>query len=205
LSLFKDTYQTIKAPAEALFKDKGSKFIGYAFPATNEETVKRHLQDLWKQYHDATHICYAYIIGPNGEATRANDDGEPSNSAGKPIQRAIQSADLTNVVVYIVRYFGGTLLGVPGLINAYGNCARMVLELAAKEECVMEELFSIQCDYAYENEVFRLIKQQQIHIVLIDKGAQMTVEVAVRKLKAAMLEDTVKKNPHLSLLYKGSR
>ncbi|MCB9261673.1 MAG: YigZ family protein [Flavobacteriales bacterium] len=119
------TFKTIKKSTEVLFKERGSKFIGYAYPIENEKDIKEKLDNLKIQYPDATHICYAWILGNN---YRANDDGEPNNSAGQPILREIKSKELQNVLVAVVRYFGGKKLGVSGLIEAYGESAKMALE-----------------------------------------------------------------------------
>ncbi len=125
----KDTYKTLAKPSEEiLFKEKNSKFYGYAFPVTNEDEIKNHLETLRKQHHGAVHFCYAFQIGTNKIQYRANDDGEPSNSAGMPIYGQIQSFGLTNVLVVIVRFFGGVKLGVGGLISAYRTAAQMALE-----------------------------------------------------------------------------
>lgn len=122
------TYQTIANPGESLFRDRGSKFFGYAFPVTGEDDIRKKLDELKSTYPDATHICYAWILGKDRDQYRANDDGEPSNSAGQPILREIQSAGLTYVLIAIVRYYGGKKLGVPGLINAYGVAAKEALD-----------------------------------------------------------------------------
>ena len=127
----KDTYNTIALPSpEILYKEKNSKFFGYAFPVTNEEEIKTHLEQLRKQHHGAVHFCYAYQLGTESFTFRANDDGEPSNSAGMPIYGQIQSFDVTNILVVVVRFFGGIKLGVGGLISAYRTAAQMALEEA---------------------------------------------------------------------------
>ena len=124
-----DTYKTIEFPSEEiLFKEKGSKFFGYAFPVTTEEAIKEHLEILKKQHHTARHWCYAWQLGKSYELYRANDDGEPSNSAGMPIYGQLQSFELTNILLVVVRYFGGTKLGVGGLIQAYKTTAQWALE-----------------------------------------------------------------------------
>lgn len=122
------TYRTISGPAKAELREKGSRFLAFAFPVQDEEAIKNHLDDLREKYPDATHHCYAWVLGAEGEQYRANDDGEPGNSAGKPIHRQILSANLTFVLVVVVRYFGGTKLGIPGLIHSYGKAAEEVLK-----------------------------------------------------------------------------
>ena len=129
MSEIKDTYKTIDSSFEGeIFKDRGSKFIGYCFPILNEDEVKPLIENLKKQHHNARHWCYAWQIGTNKVRYRANDDGEPSNSAGQPIYGQIQSFDVTNILVVVVRYFGGTKLGVGGLINAYRKGAQLALD-----------------------------------------------------------------------------
>jgi uncharacterized YigZ family protein len=139
MSLFSDTYHQIERNAEFSLKEKGSKFLAYSFLVTQEQDIKAHLMALKSQFPDATHHCYAYVIGQDSQSQRANDDGEPSNSAGRPILKAIISAELTNVLVVVVRYFGGTLLGIPGLIQAYGESATGVLMLSGKVQKMQEE------------------------------------------------------------------
>ena len=144
----KDTYKTITRPSEqVLFKDKNSKFFGYAFPITNAEDIFPHLENLRKKHHAARHWCYAYQIGTETITFRANDDGEPSNSAGQPIYGQIQSFKLTDVLVVVVRYFGGVKLGVGGLINAYKTTAKMALETSKIIQKTINEEFKITFDY----------------------------------------------------------
>ncbi|MDB9961800.1 YigZ family protein, partial [Oceanihabitans sp.] len=148
----KDTYNTITKPSEAmLFKDKNSKFFGYAFPVLNEDDVKSHLETLKKTHHSARHWCYAYQLGTleSNRSYRANDDGEPSNSAGMPIYGQLQSFDVTNTLIVVVRYFGGVKLGVSGLINAYRTAAQMALESSKIEERTINIEYCIS--FAYKN------------------------------------------------------
>ena len=134
-----DTYKTIEKPSEGLFKDKGSKFISFAFPVDNEEEIKEIVQSIKKEHHSARHHCYAWRLGADQLLFRANDDGEPSSTAGKPILGQIQSFDLTNILIVVVRYFGGTLLGVSGLINAYRNAALDAINQAEIVEKLVEK------------------------------------------------------------------
>ena len=136
------TYQTLKSPIQAEFKDKGSRFLAFAYPVLTAEQVKKHVDDLRQEHHKARHWCYAYRLGVDGNQFRANDDGEPSGSAGRPILGQIDSFELTDVLVVVVRYFGGTLLGVPGLIHAYKTSTQMVLENAQIIEKNIEKIFS---------------------------------------------------------------
>jgi len=162
----KDTYKTITTTSkEILFKDRNSKFYGFAFPVTTEEEVKNNLEALKKQHYQARHWCYAWVLGKKYERFRANDDGEPSNSAGAPIHGQLQSFDLTNVLVVVVRYFGGTKLGVGGLINAYKTAAKMALETTTILEFTIDVQFKISFEYPLMNTVMRLIKDENIKII----------------------------------------
>lgn len=157
-------YVTLAAPATALFKDRGSKFHAYAYPVYTAADIKERLQALKKEHPKAVHHCYAYRLGTDGLQFRANDDGEPSGSAGKPILGQIDSAGLTNVLVVVVRYFGGTLLGVPGLINAYKTAAADAFATVGREEKWIEQLLLINCDYNAISEVLYLLKQNEATI-----------------------------------------
>lgn len=157
-----DLYKTIQSPSEGLYKEKGSKFIAYAYPKCSEEAIKAQLQDLRKRYHDASHHCYAWRLGPDLELHRANDDGEPSGSAGKPIYGQIQSRELTNVLVVVIRYFGGTLLGVGGLINAYRSAASNALDRSHIVEMKVYSRLKVEFGYAHMNSVMKLIKDNNL-------------------------------------------
>ncbi len=157
--LFTDTYKTITQPATGEFKDKGSKFIGFAFPIASEEDVKQQLALLKKEHYTAAHHCYAFVLGNGKEIQKSNDDREPNNTAGKPILRSILSHDLTNIAVVVVRYFGGKLLGVPGLIQAYGEAANEALKAASVQEKIICEHYLVTGNYEHENEVYKAYKQ----------------------------------------------
>ncbi len=176
----KDTYKTIlKATEETLFKDKNSKFYGYAFPVSNEESVKKSIEILKKKHHSARHWCYAYKIGTENVKYRANDDGEPNNSAGMPIYGQIQSYELTNVLIVVVRYFGGVKLGVGGLINAYKTSAQLSLEVSKIVERTINVVYLITFDYINMNKVMRLIKEHQLKIIdqKLELNCQITISV----------------------------
>ena len=161
----KDTYKTIESPSEEiLFKEKNSKFFGYAFPVSTTDEIKIHIDQLKKQHFGAVHFCYAYQIGTEKIEFRANDDGEPSNSAGIPIYGQIQSFGLTNILIVVVRFFGGTKLGVGGLITAYKTTAQLVLENASIIEKTIDVQFKITFDYKNINKVMRIIKEKQLEI-----------------------------------------
>ena len=163
---FKDTYNTIEFPSEeVLFKEKNSKFFGYAFPLETEEDVKPLIETLRKLHPNAGHFCYAYQIGADTVTYRANDDGEPSNSAGMPIYGQIQSFSVTNLLIVVVRIFGGVKLGVGGLISAYKTTAQMVLETCEIIEKTIDIHFTIAFDYQNMNKVMRVIKEKKLEIV----------------------------------------
>lgn len=184
----KDTFNTILKPSEeVLFKDKNSKFFGYAFPVKNEDAVKFHLNTLKKQHHAARHWCYAYQIGTETIKFRANDDGEPSNSAGQPIYGQIQSFKLTNILIVVVRYFGGVKLGVGGLINAYKTTAQLALEASKIIEKTIDIEFLITFDYKNMNKVMRIIKEKQIKIINQKLELSCELQISVRKNDAQLI------------------
>jgi uncharacterized YigZ family protein len=186
----KDTYQTLAAPApEILYKEKNSKFYGYAFPVTSEEEIKIHLEQLRKQHHGAVHFCYAFQFGTDTIYYRANDDGEPSNSAGMPIYGQIQSFGLTNVVVVVVRFFGGVKLGVGGLISAYRTAAQMVLQEAEIVEKTIDIYYKVSFDYKNMNKVMRIIKENNLEIVAQRMNESCEIDIATRKKNAEKIFD----------------
>lgn len=185
MEIEKDTYRTILKPSEeVLFKEKGSKFFGYAFPVSSEENIKEHIENLKKQHHSARHWCYAWQLGKNYEHYRANDDGEPSNSAGMPIYGQLQSFDVTNILVVVVRYFGGTKLGVGGLIQAYKTTAQMALETCKIVEKTIDENFLLKFEYPEMNIVMRILKDEDIHLVQQKMEMGCEFQIAVRKKDA---------------------
>lgn len=181
----KDTYRTIvKASDESLLKDRGSKFYGYAFPVTSEEEIKAHIENLKKQHHTARHWCYAWQLGMEYNTYRANDDGEPSNSAGMPIYGQLQSFDVTNILVVVVRYFGGTKLGVGGLVQAYKGAAQLALEKSNIVQRTINLSFLLKFDYPEMNVVMRILKDENIKIVKQQMELNCAIEIAVRKKDA---------------------
>lgn len=158
----KIAFRTIKEPSEGLFKDRGSKFNAFAFPVRNEAEIKEILDNLKKEYHDARHHCYAWRLGPNPVTFRANDDGEPSSSAGKPILNQIEKADLINVLVVVIRYFGGTLLGVGGLINAYRTAAESAIRNSRIIRKKIQHHYTLRFEYARMNEVMTVMKEYRL-------------------------------------------
>ena len=180
-----DFYKTITKPSvETLFKDRNSKFYGYAFPVKSEEAVKIFLEFLRKKHYSARHFCYAWQLGVESFRYRANDDGEPSNSAGMPIYGQIQSFELTNILVVSVRYFGGTKLGVSGLINAYRSSARLALESSIIEEKTIDIFFQLNFEYDLMSKVLRIIKENSILIQEQELEMNCELIIAVRKSNA---------------------
>jgi len=183
--MLEDVYKTIEKPSEeTLFKEKGSKFFGYVFPVLSEEDVKEHLEDLRKQHHAARHFCYAYQLGIEDVKFRANDDGEPNNSAGLPIYGQIQSFEVTNILIVSVRYFGGTKLGVGGLISAYKTSAQISLEAADILEKTINIYYKLTFEYDMMNAVQRVIKEKNIDIT--NQKLEMNCEytISIRKKDA---------------------
>ena len=178
----RDSYRTIISAAnETLFKEKGSKFFGYAYPVSSEEEIRERLDHLKKVHHSARHWCYAWVLGQGYDRYRANDDGEPSNSAGAPIHGQIQSFDLTNVLVVVVRYFGGTKLGVGGLIQAYRTSARLALEASKITTRTINDEFVIRFPYSEMNTVMRLVKSEGLSIIEQKMELDCEFMISVRK------------------------
>ena len=174
----------MQASKEGLFKDRGSKFYGYAFPVTNEEEIKEKIELLKKQHYNARHWCYAWQLGENYDHYRANDDGEPSNSAGMPIYGQLQSFNVTNVLVVVVRYFGGTKLGVGGLIKAYKNSAKLALENSIIIHKTIDEEFLIKFEYPEMNAIMRIIKDENISIINQKMELDCQFIISIRKKEA---------------------
>jgi uncharacterized YigZ family protein len=172
------SFFTIKNATETLYKEKGSKFISFAFPVSTEEEIKTHLHSLRKKYFDATHHCYAYMLGAERKIFRAADDGEPAHSAGTPILNQIKSYGITNVLVVVVRYFGGTKLGVGGLVQAYKLAAEEALKVAIKIEIEITEMLQVGFEYDVQPEIMRLIKD--FNLDLIHSQYSTKVEMKLR-------------------------
>ena len=160
-----ETYITIPKQGEGLYKEKGSKFIAYAIPVQTVEEVKNIIKEYQKQYHDARHVCYAYMLGADREEYRANDDGEPSGTAGRPILGQINSRNLTNILVIVIRYFGGILLGTGGLIVAYKQAASEALDNAGQIEKIVEITHNVFFNYQQMNDIMRIIKEEEATII----------------------------------------
>lgn len=179
--LFDDTYKTINAPAEGVFRDRGSKFIGYAHPIQTEEDVKPILAKIRLEHPKARHFCWALRLSPDRSIFRIQDDGEPSGTAGRPILNTLLSADITNVLVVVVRYFGGTLLGVPGLINAYKTAAAEAIQAAEIVDKTVNDIYEIKFDYLLMNDVMRLIKEEKLTVLSQNFDNDCSIKIEVRK------------------------
>ena len=179
-----DSYLTIAAAAEAIYKEKSSKFLAYAYPVHTEEEIRELLEVLYKRYYDATHHCYAWRLGPHGETFRANDDGEPSGTAGKPILGQLLSNSLTNCLIVVVRYFGGTKLGVSGLIQAYKESAAEVIAASQIIEQTVDRVFTLEYPYLVMNDVMRIIKEEQPNILSQEFDNLCTMHLSIRESRA---------------------
>lgn len=189
--MFDDTYYTIAGPAEGLYKEKGSKFMAFAFPVRTAEEVKGHLERLRKEYFDARHHCYAYILGPTKDAYRANDDGEPSGTGGRPIYGQLLSADLTDTLVVVVRYFGGVLLGASGLANAYKTAAHDAISHAEIIEKTIDVHYRLHFEYAAMNDVMRIVKDFGLVPTNQDFNLDCRLDLSVRQSQSNRLYDAV--------------
>jgi uncharacterized YigZ family protein len=185
-------YYTIEKPSVAEFRDRGSKFLAYAYPVQTVEDFKKHLKALKEEHPKAVHHCFAYRIGTDNNNFRANDDGEPSGSAGKPILGQIDSKQLTNVAVIVVRYFGGTLLGVPGLINAYKTSTSLALQLTPVVQKPVLVIYELQFDYTMMNDVMVIVKR--FHCVVMQNEMQLfcRLQLGVPKSEEQLFLDKLK-------------
>lgn len=199
--LFEDTYLTIAQPCEGLYKDKGSKFIAFAYPVRNEEEIKKLLVDLRKEHFNARHHCFAFRLGADKQSFRANDDGEPKYTAGKPILGQIQSKDLTNILIVVVRYFGGTLLGVGGLINAYRQAAADAIENAVIIEKVVNDVYQITFDYLQMSQVMKIIKDENLEQIQQNFDLDCNLVFSVRKNNLNKMLELFSKISNLELKY----
>ncbi len=199
--LFDDTYKTIALPVEGLFKDKGSKFIAFAYPVSHEDEMKVYYARLKKEHFSACHHCYAFRLGADKMTFRVNDDGEPQNTAGKPILGQIQSNDLTNIAIIVVRYFGGTLLGVGGLINAYKLAAADVIANARIITKTVNEIYELSFDHAVLNDVMKIIKKEKLEIIEQQFDLSCRIVYSLRKTSADKIAQQLKKLVSVHLKY----
>jgi uncharacterized YigZ family protein len=176
-----DTYKTISGPAEGIYKEKGSKFLAYSFPVTNENQIKEITSRLKKEHHSARHHCFAWRLGANHQLFRVNDDGEPSGTAGRPIYGQIIHHDVTNILVVVVRYFGGILLGTSGLINAYKQAAADVLSNAITVKKIIETTIAVEFDYLAMNDFMTVLKEFDLEMKESKFDLNCTAKILVRK------------------------
>jgi len=188
-----DSYKTIEDISEGLYKEKGSKFLAFAHPVNTVDQVRSLLEHYRKTYYDARHVCYAYSIGPEGEEYRANDDGEPSGTAGRPILGQIQSFGLTNVLVVVIRYFGGILLGTGGLVVAYKAAAAEALQAAAVLEKTVDTDFELRFEFPFMNDVMRIVKNMDAQIVGQGYEMDCIMKLRIRKGEADRLKGALSK------------
>lgn len=202
--LFDDTYHTIEKPAEGIFRDRGSKFLAYAYPVINESELKSQLSILKSEHPKANHHCWAMRLTPDRSVFRLNDDGEPSGTAGRPILNTLLSQNLTNVAVVVVRYFGGTLLGVPGLINAYKTAAEDALKQATIIEKTVNDVYTISFDYLRMNDVMRTIKDDNLTVVEQSFDNNCSITVAIRQMQVNQAMAKLNKLEGVKTTYKHS-
>jgi len=181
--LFEDTYLTIEKPTEAIFRDRGSKFLCFAYPVRTEGAIKEIINKLKTEHPKANHHCWAMRLSPDRSVFRFNDDGEPSGTAGRPILNVLLSKNLTNILVVVVRYFGGTLLGVPGLINAYKSATELAINEAVIAEQTVKDIYTINFSYLNMNEVMKIVKDHQLLILEQQFDNNCNIIVAIRKMQ----------------------
>lgn len=196
-----DTYKTISQSSEGIYKEKGSKFISLAYPVTSEDQIREIVQFIKKEHHSARHHCYAWRLGHEKLHFRANDDGEPSSSAGKPILGQIQSFDLTNILIIVVRYFGGTLLGVSGLINAYRNAALDAINQTKIIEKLVEQHIWIEFNYSTMNEVMKIFKDEQLPQIDPHFDLNCRIRTQIRLNELVRIEEGFNKIEGLKILH----
>ena len=201
MTLFDDTYKTIREPAEGVFRDRGSKFVGYAYPLRDESQQKEILNEIRASHPKARHYCWALRISPDRTMFRINDDGEPSGSAGRPILNAMLSYEVTNVFIVVVRYFGGTLLGVPGLINAYRTAAKEALDQADIIEMTINDIYSLTFEYLAMNDVMRIVKEENLTLLKQEFDNQCYIEFEVRQNQVEQVLGKMQKAELLPPIY----
>lgn len=195
--LFEDNFLSLAGKGEGEFRDRGSRFIGIALPVTTESEIKELLQEIKKSQPQANHHCYAFRLGPDGLAQRSSDDREPSGSAGKPILGALLSKGITNALVVVVRYFGGTLLGVPGLINAYRNAAIIAIEQAGIQQQVITDTFVLQFTQETSGSVHQLLRQFDARILAQEYDSICSIRFSIRRSRSTELLNKWQQHPTL--------
>ena len=199
--LFDDTYHTISQPAEGIFRDRGSKFLAFAYPVNSDNDVKAFVAVLKDLHPRANHYCWAIRLGIDRSVFRINDDGEPSGTAGRPILNTLLSKNITNVLVVVVRYFDGTLLGVPGLINAYKAATEAALEQAQVIEGTVNDVYTITFDHPQMNDVMRIIKDGQLQVLEQASGLNCRIKLSVRKTQVEQVIDKLNKVSGVKVVY----
>ena len=199
--LFEDEYKTITSKSEGFYKERGSKFISIATPVSNEADVKEFLEKIRKEYHDARHVCFAYIMGFDKNAYRMNDDGEPSGTAGRPIYGQLLSFDLTNTLVAVVRYFGGTKLGVSGLLNAYKTAAHDALNNAEIVTRQITDVYEIVYTYSLMNDVMKIMKEESLEQISSVFGLECTISFQVSKKYSNKIYEKFARMENLKINY----
>ena len=199
--LFEDTYKTITKTSSGLFKDRGSKFIARAYPVKTEEEVKQHLEELRKEFYDARHHCYSYVLGFDKSAYRINDDGEPSGTAGRPIHGQLMSYDLTNVLVVVIRYFGGTKLGISGLINAYKTATKDALENTEIITNTINDVYELNFAYPDMNDAMKIIKDEKLDQISTQFEMECKITFSVRKKDSSKIYDKFSQFRKIKITY----
>ncbi|HMI05335.1 MAG TPA: YigZ family protein [Pedobacter sp.] len=199
--LFDDTYKTISAHSEGTYRDKGSKFIAFAYPIKSNEEVKDILQKLRSEHPKARHFCWALRLSPDRSIFRIQDDGEPSGTAGRPILNTMLSANLTDLLIVVVRYFGGTLLGVPGLINAYKTAAAESIKESKIIEKTVNDIYEIRFDYLVMNDVMKLVKDEQLTILDQDFDNSCMMKLEIRKSELNAILGKIEKMESIQIKY----
>ena len=199
--LFSDIYKEVKFQSKGIYKEKGSKFIAYSYPVYSEEEVKERIKKVKKLEYGARHHCYAFVINPDKSACRTNDDGEPSSTAGKPILGQIQSNELTNILIIVVRYFGGVKLGIPGLIRSYKTASANAISNATIITKTIKEIYELECKYTQIKDVMQIVKELKLEIINTNFQLDCQLIFAIAKSKAKNVIDTFKKNHILKIKY----
>jgi uncharacterized YigZ family protein len=199
--LFDDTYRTIENPCEGIFRDRGSKFLAYTFPITSETEIKEIVGSLKTEHPKANHHCWAMRLGTDRSVFKINDDGEPSGTAGRPILNILLSRDLTNILVVVVRYFGGTLLGVPGLINAYKQATEDALNHAVVIEKTVNDIYNIAFDYLQMNAVMRIVKEDDLIVISQQFDNNCTMQLSIRKMQVNQILSKLNKTEGVTVSY----
>lgn len=199
--MFEDIYKEVQNPSSGTYKEKGSKFISYSYPVYTEKDIKDKIEEVKKIEHSARHYCYAFVLHPDKSFQRASDDGEPSSTAGRPILGQILSNDLTNILIIVVRYFGGVKLGISGLIRSYKTAAANAIINSKIITKTLKEQFEVCFEYTQMNDVMRLVKEFDLEVVKTDFQIDCKLIFAVPKSKSLDVEDTFKKNHEITIEY----